>query len=141
MWFGFLAIGEGILGHSQEVKEDFRTRSRCRIGRSRILTPVADGFIACMGVTTPWGAKGPRQLLTVWGGGGGGGCLACSALLAAERHEASPPQSVMLPHNLTRELELTGHNSVIEAVVPVHAPMATQYTNTAASGPHESRGT
>ena len=35
MWFGFLAIGHGgflaighgILGHSQEVKEDFRTRS------------------------------------------------------------------------------------------------------------------
>ena len=27
MWFGFLAIGQGILGHSQEVKEDFRTRS------------------------------------------------------------------------------------------------------------------
>ena len=27
MWFGCLAIGQGILGHSQEVKEDFRTRS------------------------------------------------------------------------------------------------------------------
>ena len=27
MWFGFLPIGQGILGHSQEVKEDFRTRS------------------------------------------------------------------------------------------------------------------
>ena len=27
MWFGCLAIGRGILGHSQEVKEDFRTQS------------------------------------------------------------------------------------------------------------------
>ena len=44
-------IGQGILGHSQEVKEDFRTRSSGQ--GARILTPVADGFIACMGVTTP----------------------------------------------------------------------------------------
>ena len=51
MWFGFLPIGQGILGHSQEVKEDFRTRSSGQ--GARILTPVADGFIACMGVTTP----------------------------------------------------------------------------------------
>ena len=37
MWLGFLPIGQGILGHSQEVKEDFRTRSSGQ--GARILTP------------------------------------------------------------------------------------------------------
>ena len=61
MWFGFLPIGQGILGHSQEVKEDFTTRSSGQ--GARILTPVADGFIACL-LWALW-YKIPRQVQVV----------------------------------------------------------------------------